>query len=180
MKLTPLPDSMRLMFGALYLTLLSSCSTTPIDDGKTKVAGYTIMTSRSPEGGGILTITKGGVLIHHQRNVAGAFYIGPNSPETDTKNLLLLSPGTDINGNQIPDLIVTEWTGGAHCCYTAHVFELGASLRTIGEIRGRDGGVLFRDLDGNGVYEAVIQDEEGRELVFTYTGWDYRPTPNPK
>jgi hypothetical protein len=77
-----------------------------------------------------------------------------------------IKPGTDINGNGIPDLIVTEWTGGAHCCYTAHVFELGEAFRKIGEIPGRDGGLLFRDLDRDGIYEAVVQDERGRKLVF--------------
>jgi hypothetical protein len=126
--------------------------------------GSVFLSLHGPEGDGILTIRKGRVVVHQQTNVAGAFYIGPNSPETDAKNTATINPGTDINGNRIPDLIVTEWTGGAHCCYTAHMFELGAAFTKIGEIPERDGGVLFRDLDEDGVYKAVVQDG-GREVV---------------
>jgi len=123
MKLITLQQSVPLMFGALYLILFCSCSTTSNLREQIQVSEYTVTTSRSPEGG-ILTIANGRVVVHQQTNVAGAFYIGPNSPETDVKNLLSLSPGDDINGNRIPDLIVTEWTGGAHCCYSAHVFRI--------------------------------------------------------
>jgi hypothetical protein len=38
-----------------------------------QVDKYTITTGRGPEGGGILTITKGGVVVHQQTNVAGGF-----------------------------------------------------------------------------------------------------------
>src|SRR5688572_4139126 len=99
----------------LILFAACSCSTTHNLDDQLTVAGYTITTGRSPEGGGILMIAKGRLVVHQQTNQAGVFYIGPNSPETDAKNLSSLSPGTDINGNGIPDLVVTEWTGGAHC-----------------------------------------------------------------
>jgi hypothetical protein len=153
-------DLIVLMAAGVSFLSLCSCSTPRNAPETLVVAGNIVETSRSPEGGGILTITKSGVVVHRQTNAVGAFYIGPNSPETDAKNLLSLSPGTDITGNGIPDLIVTEWTGGAHCCFTAHVFELGEAFARIGQIPGGDGGVLFRDLNGDGIYEAVIQEEQ--------------------
>jgi hypothetical protein len=36
-----------------------------------------------------------------------------------------------MTGEGIPDLLVSEWSGGVHCCYTFHVFRLGAEFRKI-------------------------------------------------
>ena len=38
--------------------------------------------------------------------------------------------GMDFTGDG-PGLLVSEWSGGAHCCYTFHVFELGASFKAL-------------------------------------------------
>ena len=42
--------------------------------------------------------------------------------------------GDDITGEGIPDLLITEWSGGTHCCYTFHLFQLGAEFRMIQSI----------------------------------------------
>ena len=34
-------------------------------------------------------------------------------------------PLEDVNGNGVPDLVFMVWDGGADCCYTTHVLELG-------------------------------------------------------
>lgn len=37
----------------------------------------------------------------------------------------------DLTGDGIKDLIVQEWSGGAHCCYTFDIYSLGPSLKHI-------------------------------------------------
>ena len=66
--------------------------------------------------------------------------------------------GRDITGDGVPDLVVTEFTGGMHCCTLVVVLGLGDSLRVHGTIDGADGEVEFEDLDRDGVVEARLQD----------------------
>jgi hypothetical protein len=40
--------------------------------------------------------------------------------------------GKDITGNGVPNLVLNFSTGGAHCCYSYDVFELGPKLKRIG------------------------------------------------
>ena len=46
--------------------------------------------------------------------------------------------GMDFTGEGRPDLLVSEWSGGAHCCYTFHLFQLGKDFRKIESIPLRD------------------------------------------
>lgn len=39
--------------------------------------------------------------------------------------------GDDLTGEGLPDLFLSEWSGGAHCCYTFHLFQLGTEFRKI-------------------------------------------------
>ena len=40
----------------------------------------------------------------------------------------------DITGEKIPELLISEWSGGAHCCYTFHLFRLGDAFSHIQDI----------------------------------------------
>lgn len=42
-----------------------------------------------------------------------------------------LKVGDDLTGEGIPDLLISEWSGGAHCCYSFHLFQLGSEFRKI-------------------------------------------------
>ena len=33
--------------------------------------------------------------------------------------------GTDVNGDGLPDVVVSAWSGGAHCCYSSGVYSVG-------------------------------------------------------
>lgn len=144
----------RTLLCACVLLLLAGCITHS-DHNTVHVAGYSITTSRTPDGGGVLQILQAGTLVHRQTNESGAFYVGPNTPETDNMNKVNIRPGQDITGAGIPDLVVTEWTGGVHCCYNAYVFELGQLFRFVGKFEGGDGGVRFREVNRTGRYEVV-------------------------
>lgn len=60
----------------------------------------------------------------------------------------LIPDGTDLTGNGHPDMIVTSWSGGAHCCGAHYIFELEPRLRLIAKLDDGDTNIgHFEDLD---------------------------------
>jgi hypothetical protein len=109
--------------------------------------------------------------------------------------------GTDITGGGKPNAIVSDWSGGAHCCFTLHIFELGKKFKEIGKIEARDGdGDNFVELNHDGSYEFVGHDWEfgywktsfadspAPQIILKYRGGKFRlaldlmkaPTPTPQ
>jgi hypothetical protein len=77
-----------------------------------------------------------------------------------------IEDGTDLTGRGRPDMIVTTWTGGPHCCFYHTIFELKPELRVVARIDDGDGDLAhFEDLDGNGHYYY-----KGNDWTFAY--WD--------
>jgi hypothetical protein len=70
-----------------------------------------------------------------------------------------ISDGVDITGRGYPDMVVSQWTGGAHCCRVDYVFELRPKARMLAKLDARDADEShFADLDGNGHYYYVSAD----------------------
>ncbi len=67
--------------------------------------------------------------------------------------------GEDITGNGRPNVVVREFSGGAHCCTTYHVYEVSPQgvLTQIARIDAQDGGG-FEDRDGDGFPEFILPD----------------------
>ena len=86
-----------------------------------------------------------------------------------------LPMGADITGAGQPNLVVLEWTGGAHCCYKYHVFEIGKAFRPVASISAADGIAKFEDLDHYGLQEVILGD-----FTFAYQFACYAQTPVPK
>ena len=42
--------------------------------------------------------------------------------------------GPRYNRRGQPDLVISEWLGGANCCLTLHIFEIGPTFRKIADI----------------------------------------------
>lgn len=79
--------------------------------------------------------------------------------ERSDGNLPRVGLGDDITGNGMGNLVIVEWSGGAHCCEKDYIFEISRDgvAREVAVIDARDGGG-FEDLDGDGVYEFVMSD----------------------
>ncbi|HEV2110945.1 MAG TPA: hypothetical protein VGT99_06310 [Gammaproteobacteria bacterium] len=45
-----------------------------------------------------------------------------------------LKAGDDISGEGVPELLISEWSGGSHCCYSFHLFRLGDEFKRIQSI----------------------------------------------
>jgi hypothetical protein len=67
--------------------------------------------------------------------------------------------GTDITGEGHPDVIVNVFTGGAHCCFSTIVYDLGPTLTKVLETPLSNCGGHFQDLDGDGVLEFITCDD---------------------
>jgi len=66
--------------------------------------------------------------------------------------------GEDITGDGVPDVVVTAYTGGLHCCTQAIILSLGDTLADLGTVDGADGDVEFEDVDDDGLPEARVSD----------------------
>jgi hypothetical protein len=103
------------------------------------------------------------------------FVIGTLYP--DDPDAKLVAMGRDINGNGRPDLVISEYTGGANCCLTFHIFEIGRKFRKIAEIDAEfgDQGPHFVRLDQGRGLQIQIYD-------WTFANWhsDFADSPAPK
>jgi hypothetical protein len=94
----------------------------------------------------------------------GEFRLGQK--DNPAFNIPKIEDGTDLLGRGRPDMIVTTWSGGPHCCFYHIIFELKPELRVVARIDdGDDDKAHFADLDGNGHYYYV-----GNDWTFAY--WD--------
>jgi len=77
--------------------------------------------------------------------------------------------GSDINGDGTPDLIISDWSGGAHCCYRTTVYSIDVELREILSLDlGNCGPGEFEDLDGDGALEFITCDDRWAYAYCTF------------
>ncbi|HLO76107.1 MAG TPA: hypothetical protein VK196_06600 [Magnetospirillum sp.] len=73
--------------------------------------------------------------------------------------------GQNVTGDGQPQLVVTGWSGGAHCCHTVHIIDLGEQPRLIQSIdAGHSDLDLFAQLDDDAALEIALPD-------WTYAYW---------
>jgi len=109
----------------------------------------------------------------------------------DEKSHSLVRIGSDITGDGRPDLVVSEYTGGAHCCYQVHVFEIGDQFRYIQTIDAQDSDLAdFENVDGDPALELPMVDwtfaywragfleSPAPRVVLKYDGSRYAMAPN--
>jgi len=77
--------------------------------------------------------------------------------------------GADVNGDGLPDLVVSAWSGGAHCCYSSGVYSVGEDVKPVLTLAtGNCGPGEFADLDGNGTREFVTCDDRFANMYCSY------------
>ncbi len=95
----------------------------------------------------------------------------------DDPDAKLVTIGSDITGDGQPDLVVSEWLGGANCCLTLHIFEIGTRFRKIADIDAEfgDQGPHFVHFDKLPGLQIQIYD-------WTFANWhaDFADSPAPK
>ncbi|HSV28752.1 MAG TPA: hypothetical protein VLL76_04310 [Candidatus Omnitrophota bacterium] len=100
---------------------------------------------------------------------------GQKALEISSYRIYLREPeGSSVTGGRTPQLVASEWSGGAHCCFTYHIIELGASPKIIQTIEGGHSDVKFRQLDGDPAIEIELTD-----WAFAYWPSSFADSPAP-
>jgi hypothetical protein len=121
--------------------------------------------------GRLIRKDSGQVVFRRTSESFGQFTLG--QAEQPKYKIAKIENGTDITGHGRPDMIVTNWSGGAHCCFSHFVFELQPKLTLLAEIDDADGDVAhFADLDGDRKYYFLSND-------WTFGYWDASFTESP-
>jgi hypothetical protein len=103
--------------------------------------------------------------------------------------------GMDITGDGQPDLVVSEWLGGANCCLILHIFEIGPTFKKLATIDAEfgDAGPHFVHLDKNpnakgmalqifdwnfANWNAAFADSPAPKIILSFSGDAYRMSPD--
>ena len=79
--------------------------------------------------------------------------------KADEQGIPVIPPGTDITGRGYSEVIVSEWTGGAHCCLNDYVFQVTPTFRLIDTLQAGDEDLAhFAHLDSTGRWYFFTQD----------------------
>jgi hypothetical protein len=73
-------------------------------------------------------------VVYHQRAAENGerFVIGTLYDDDADAKLVVM--GRDITGDGQPDLLISEWSGGANCCLTFQIFQIGSKFRKIADV----------------------------------------------
>jgi hypothetical protein len=115
---------------------------------------------------GILTISKNKEKIFEETEIGGYYYFG-STFDYDKKDVY---SGTNITGNKIPNLLISKWTGGAHCCNSLFIFELGKAFRLIDVIESGSYQTSLIDVDSDGIPEIEFLDGSIDYLFASFAG----------
>jgi len=91
---------------------------------------YVIRVYRSPDFESCLQIGQRGKVVYTLES--HDFRIGASMGDASGDDRIPI--GTDITGAGQPDAVIFAWSGGAHCCATLYVVELGAQFREVQKI----------------------------------------------
>jgi hypothetical protein len=144
----------------IWLALVSSGSVAAgMEVLQRRVFGrYEARVERDEESGGQrILVTMDGKVVHREDELGSHFWIGNHFDES----LKGRDPysGKDLTGNGIPDIVLTSWSGGAHCCNSLTILEMTESgARKVITVDGGSYGFIFKDLDSDGRQEIEFWD----------------------
>lgn len=122
-----------------------------------------------------------GVALYHHDTLAyarkGWFLVTdpkPNEDDDVSYTVTGPAPGKDIDGDGHPDLLLYEYSGGAHCCYTVWHIECGPRPRLRGVLSTQDSEPVYRDPKGDGRFEVRLED-----MSYAYWNAPFGPSPKP-
>lgn len=83
-----------------------------------------------------LQILKAGKQVYVQTGYS--FAIGYPLDQDQPPDSAKPTVGMDFSGEGVPELLVSEWSGGAHCCYSFHLFRLSDTFSKLQDIPLQD------------------------------------------
>jgi len=100
----------------------------------------------------VLEILKGTQIVFREWGIDNHYYLGARQSDHDRRFKMNLT-------GQGEQLVVSKWTGGAHCCTSLLIFDLRRNFRKIAEIYGGNFNPEIVDLNHDGIPEIRIADD---------------------
>jgi hypothetical protein len=113
----------------------AACASKNRDDSAT-IGKFTFATYSSDAGTCLQAITAGKVVFRRTEDGSETFTLG--QPASSDGNYFAVPNGADVTGRGHPDMIVSLFTGGAHCCTTHFVFELEPAFKLLATLNDAD------------------------------------------
>lgn len=96
----------------------------------TATVGQYVFGAYKSNDGACLQVTSAGKVVYSQSvDSFETFTLGQKEDAQD--NIAAIRNGTDVTGRGQPDMIVSLFTGGAHCCSIHYIFELGPQFKLL-------------------------------------------------
>jgi len=120
------------------------------------VGQYKFASYKSSDGA-CLQVTSGGKVLYNQSvDSFQTFTLGQKEDAQD--NIAAIPNGTDVTGRGEPDMIVSLFTGGAHCCTIHYVFELGPQFKLLATLDDTNDDLAHFERAKDGHYDYVTAD----------------------
>jgi hypothetical protein len=118
------------------------------------------------------------VYVQKARRKGEKFFIG--TMYKDDPDAAMIKMGMDITGAGQPNLVISEWLGGANCCLLFHIFEIGPTFKKIGTIDAEfgDSGPHFQHPDKDSKVTGLTI--EIHDWTFANWNTDIADSPAPK
>lgn len=112
-----------------------------------------------------IEIKKGNEVVFYEEDIGSHYYLG-------TDFLARRDAFLQLSAGYV-DLVVSKWSGGAHCCYSMHIFRLGDEFKEINYIESGNSQSEFVDLDQDGVPEIRLADDF---LAYVFSSFAFSAT----
>lgn len=119
---------------------------------KRQLSSYKISLSQEFESALAKIVVKNGKdKVFEEAEIGNHYYFGNNFDQaSDGPDLDSIH---DITGKGFPNLVVSNWIGGAHCCHFLHTFELGKKFKKLVTVEANSSTICLVDLDHDRVLE---------------------------
>lgn len=119
--------------------LAAACSAKHLD-ASAKVGDFVFASYRNKdEGTACLQVFRSGKVVFRSTNDDdGDYFVGQHPNGSRNWDVPSIANGTDITGRGHPDMIVSQYTGGAHCCLLTYVFELEPVFKLLTTLNAED------------------------------------------
>jgi hypothetical protein len=125
----------------------------------TVTVGQLKISAFSAESGDCLQVTSGAKVLY-RGTVEGGGALTLGQPGAD--DIPEIANGTDVTGRGHPDLIVSLFTGGAHCCTSHYLYELAPTVR-----------LMARFYDGDDDLAHFARDAKDRKYYYYTADWTF-------
>jgi hypothetical protein len=96
---------------------------------------------------------------------------------TPAHNNTTIGVGEDLDGDGVEDLLVSAYSGGAHCCWTYSIVRLGHSPVLVAQLAAENGAAFQKSVLADGSLETVVTTVDA---TWNYWGTCYACSPKPE